>query len=124
MSKIDDKYTLVTLKYTLNKKSITEIKEIEWYEVIVKDTEEHNIKWLGNKVIRIMNYITDNKEENYLNFFFSFMTDYKGYYEINNISVLLHTKEPSSTIIEIKNVSNSIGISLNQVYLYLLHYLN
>ena len=113
MSKIDDKYTLVTLKYTLNKKSITEIKEIEWYEVIVKDTEEHNIKWLGNKVIRIMNYITDNKEENYLNFFFSFMTDYKGYYEINNISVLLHTKEPSSTIIEIKNVSNSIGISLN-----------
>ena len=88
-----------------------ECKEREWG--IVKDTEEHNIKWLGNKVIRIMNYITDNKEENYLNFFFSFMTDYKGYYEINNISVLLHTKEPSSTIIEIKNVSNSIGISLN-----------
>lgn len=109
--KLSQETTLVNINFCLEKKSFTEINEISWYEIVLIETNDNRVNWIGTKNYKVTNKISPNLEDNSINLNFSFYSKVKGYFEINNICILFYTKEPTS-IIEVKNLANSFAINI------------
>ena len=109
-TKITNEETLVNINLILNKKGFIGFKNIIKYEIVIYN-DDYRIIWLGVTKFIILNSHTEN---DIINIDFNFITNYKGFFLIDQIGVLFHEKNKNNfNIINIKNITKPKEININ-----------
>ena len=94
--KIDDKSTLITITFTLDKKYLSELNSISSYEIFVNDdVRDTDYKWIGMKKFKVNNQFirkSNNIDDYVLKLNFTCLCYRKGTFDINRIAVKFNLK--------------------------------
>ena len=94
--KIDDKSTLITITFTLDKKYLSELNSISSYEIFVNDdVRDTDYKWIGMKKFKVNNQFirkSNNIDDYVLKLNFTCLCYRKGTFDINRIAVKFSLK--------------------------------